>query len=72
MFDKVMVLYEGRQIYFGKTGHAKQYFEDLGFECKDIFRFLFSRPLFSAMMLIKVPRSSQADCPGLFDLDDEP
>ncbi|RYP42698.1 hypothetical protein DL767_000067 [Monosporascus sp. MG133] len=35
MFDKVMVLYEGRQIYFGKTGDAKQYFEDLGFECPE-------------------------------------
>lgn len=33
VFDKVLVIYEGRQIYFGKTTSAKQYFEDLGFEC---------------------------------------
>ncbi|KAM5380089.1 hypothetical protein ACJZ2D_003736 [Fusarium nematophilum] len=34
-FDKVTVLYEGRQIYFGKTGNAKKYFEGLGFECPE-------------------------------------
>ncbi|KAI0969619.1 ABC-2 type transporter-domain-containing protein [Xylaria arbuscula] len=32
-FDKATVLYEGRQIYFGRTGEAKQYFVNLGFEC---------------------------------------
>ncbi|KAI0430546.1 ABC-2 type transporter-domain-containing protein [Xylaria sp. FL1042] len=32
-FDKVAVLYEGRQIYFGRTQEAKQYFVNLGFEC---------------------------------------
>ncbi|KAF2963335.1 hypothetical protein GQX73_g10240 [Xylaria multiplex] len=32
-FDKVTVLYEGRQIYFGRTEDAKQYFVNLGFEC---------------------------------------
>ncbi|KAK1148199.1 Multidrug resistance protein [Aspergillus melleus] len=35
VFDKVMVLYEGRQIYFGRTDLAKAYFEDLGFICPD-------------------------------------
>ncbi|KAH6988170.1 ABC-2 type transporter-domain-containing protein [Ilyonectria sp. MPI-CAGE-AT-0026] len=35
LFDKVLVLYEGRQIYFGHTQDARQYFEDLGFECPD-------------------------------------
>ncbi|KAL0941992.1 ABC transporter CDR4-like protein 2 [Colletotrichum truncatum] len=34
-FDKVTVLYEGRQIYFGKAENAKAYFEDLGFDCPD-------------------------------------
>ncbi|KAF2276672.1 putative multidrug resistance ABC transporter [Westerdykella ornata] len=34
-FDKVLVLYEGRQIYFGRTSTAKQYFIDMGFECPD-------------------------------------
>lgn len=33
IFDKVLVIYEGRQIYFGHTGEAKDYFTDLGFEC---------------------------------------
>ncbi|KAI1843835.1 hypothetical protein JX266_010094 [Neoarthrinium moseri] len=35
LFDRVILLYEGRQIYFGKVGEAKQYFEELGFECPD-------------------------------------
>ena len=33
LFDKVAVLYEGRQIFFGHKDAAKQYFIDLGFEC---------------------------------------
>ncbi|KAH7142621.1 ABC-2 type transporter-domain-containing protein [Dactylonectria estremocensis] len=33
LFDRVTVLYEGRQIFFGHIGEAKQYFENLGFEC---------------------------------------
>lgn len=32
LFDKVLVLYEGRQIYFGPTTEALTYFERLGFE----------------------------------------
>lgn len=32
-FDKVLVLAEGREIYYGSTLSAKQYFEDMGFEC---------------------------------------
>lgn len=32
-FDKVLVLYEGRQIFFGPTGKAREYFINLGFEC---------------------------------------
>ena len=31
-FQKVMVLYEGRQIFFGSTTKAKSYFYDLGFD----------------------------------------
>ncbi|OBR03062.1 ABC-2 type transporter [Colletotrichum higginsianum IMI 349063] len=33
LFDKVLVLYEGRQIYFGPTAQAKAYFQRLGFVC---------------------------------------
>ncbi|KAH7413485.1 putative ABC transporter CDR4 [Cadophora sp. MPI-SDFR-AT-0126] len=32
-FDKAVVLYEGRQIYFGPCDEAKQYFLDMGWEC---------------------------------------
>jgi ATP-binding cassette subfamily G (WHITE) protein 2 (PDR) len=33
MFDKAVVLYEGRQIYFGNKDAAKKYFTDMGFIC---------------------------------------
>ncbi|PVI00139.1 hypothetical protein DM02DRAFT_709144 [Periconia macrospinosa] len=33
VFDKVTVLYEGQQIYFGPAREARGYFEALGFEC---------------------------------------
>ncbi|EGX45830.1 hypothetical protein AOL_s00117g35 [Orbilia oligospora ATCC 24927] len=33
LFDKVIVLYKGRQIFFGTTGRAKAYFEEMGWEC---------------------------------------
>ncbi|PSN69556.1 ABC transporter-like protein [Corynespora cassiicola Philippines] len=33
VFDKVAVLYEGRQIYFGDIHAAKSFFVNLGFEC---------------------------------------
>lgn len=33
LFDKVTVLYEGQQIYFGPADEARAYFERLGFEC---------------------------------------
>ncbi|KAI9172716.1 ABC multidrug transporter atrG [Paramyrothecium foliicola] len=35
LFNLVTVLYEGRQIYFGKTTDAQAYFEELGFECPE-------------------------------------
>ncbi|OAA64160.1 ABC-2 type transporter [Akanthomyces lecanii RCEF 1005] len=35
MFDKALVIYEGRQIFFGPTKEAKSYFINLGFECPD-------------------------------------
>jgi ATP-binding cassette, subfamily G (WHITE), member 2, PDR len=33
LFDKAVVLYEGRQIFFGRADEAKQYFVNLGFDC---------------------------------------
>lgn len=35
VFDKAIVLYEGRQIYFGRTDEARAYFENMGFRCPD-------------------------------------
>lgn len=35
IFDKAIVLYEGRQIYFGRADQAKQYFIKMGFECPE-------------------------------------
>lgn len=35
LFDKAIVLYEGRQIFFGRTDHAKQYFVNLGYHCPE-------------------------------------
>ncbi|KAL4929759.1 ABC-2 type transporter-domain-containing protein [Aspergillus undulatus] len=33
VFDKVTVLYEGHQIYFGRTGDAQRFFTEMGFVC---------------------------------------
>jgi ABC-type multidrug transport system ATPase subunit len=33
VFDKVIVLYEGRQIFFGPAAAAKSYFENQGWDC---------------------------------------
>ncbi|KAF2731319.1 ATP-binding cassette transporter [Polyplosphaeria fusca] len=33
VFDKAIVLYSGREIYFGPTNKARQYFIDMGWEC---------------------------------------
>lgn len=35
LFDKVCVLYEGEQIFFGRCDVAKQFFVDMGFECPE-------------------------------------
>ncbi|KAI0752733.1 pleiotropic drug resistance ABC transporter [Daedaleopsis nitida] len=32
VFDKVCVIYEGRQVYFGSANQARQYFIDMGYE----------------------------------------
>ncbi|KAI9803300.1 MAG: hypothetical protein M1825_002091 [Sarcosagium campestre] len=33
IFDKVVLLYEGRQIFFGRKDEAKAYFLEMGFDC---------------------------------------
>ncbi|EEH23444.2 hypothetical protein PABG_05655 [Paracoccidioides brasiliensis Pb03] len=33
LFDKAVVLYDGRQIYYGPANSAKKYFEDMGWYC---------------------------------------
>ncbi len=35
VFDKALVLYEGRQIYFGHVDRAKAFFMDMGFDCPE-------------------------------------
>ncbi|KAK8846877.1 hypothetical protein IAR55_005967 [Kwoniella newhampshirensis] len=35
VFDKVSVLYEGEQIFFGRTTEAKQFFVNMGFHCPE-------------------------------------
>jgi ABC-type multidrug transport system ATPase subunit len=34
LVDKVLLIHEGKCLYFGPADYAKQYFTDLGFECK--------------------------------------
>ncbi|PYI09696.1 hypothetical protein BO78DRAFT_307994 [Aspergillus sclerotiicarbonarius CBS 121057] len=35
IFEKAIVLYEGRQIYFGQADDARRFFIEMGFECPD-------------------------------------
>ncbi|KAK9855241.1 hypothetical protein MYU51_002589 [Penicillium brevicompactum] len=35
LFDKAIVLYEGRQIYFGSATDARRFFIDMGFDCPE-------------------------------------
>ncbi|CAI7636806.1 unnamed protein product [Penicillium glandicola] len=35
LFDKAIVLYEGRQIYFGSAPNARRFFIKMGFHCPD-------------------------------------
>ncbi len=34
-FDNVLLLYKGRQIFFGSTARAKDYFTGIGFVCSE-------------------------------------
>ena len=33
IYDKVLLLYDGRQIFFGEPNAAKAFFEEMGFVC---------------------------------------
>jgi ABC-type multidrug transport system ATPase subunit len=70
LFDKVTVLYEGRQIFFGQTSEARTYFEELGFECKipQIHVLVFC--LLVPNVNISRPRAT--DNAGLSHLNDQP
>lgn len=35
LFDKAILLYEGRAIYFGSAADAKRFFVDMGFDCPE-------------------------------------
>ncbi|CDK27585.1 unnamed protein product [Kuraishia capsulata CBS 1993] len=35
LFDKVVILYLGRQVYYGRTEDAKAYFETMGYVCPE-------------------------------------
>ncbi|VVT48648.1 uncharacterized protein SAPINGB_P001882 [Magnusiomyces paraingens] len=35
LFDKVLVMYQGRQIFFGPAQNAKRFFENMGYVCID-------------------------------------
>ncbi|KAI7975652.1 hypothetical protein EIK77_004007 [Talaromyces pinophilus] len=35
LFDKAVVIYEGREIFFGRADAAKQYFINIGFHCPE-------------------------------------
>ena len=35
LFDKAIVLYEGREIFFGRADAAKEYFVNIGFQCPE-------------------------------------
>ncbi|KAI1372155.1 ATP-binding cassette transporter [Hypoxylon crocopeplum] len=58
LFDKALVLYEGRQIYFGPASRAKEYFVSLGFECPARQ----STPDFLTSMTFPRERVIRADC----------
>lgn len=35
LFDKAIVLYQGRQIFFGRADEARRFFIEMGFDCPD-------------------------------------
>jgi ATP-binding cassette subfamily G (WHITE) protein 2 (SNQ2) len=61
LFDKVLVLAEGRQIYYGPRAAAKNYFEDMGFICApgaNIADFLTSVAVHTERQIVKALENS--------------
>jgi hypothetical protein len=58
MFDKALVIYEGRQIYFGPASRAKEYFVKLGYECPPRQ----TTPDFLTSMAFPAERTPRAGC----------
>ncbi|KAF4450932.1 ATP-binding cassette transporter [Fusarium austroafricanum] len=58
LFNKTMVLYEGRQIFFGPAYKAKAYFINLGFECPARQ----TTPDFLTSMTFPAERTSRPGC----------
>lgn len=58
IFDKALILYEGRQIYFGSASKAKDYFINLGFECPARQ----TTPDFLTSMTFPAERIQRPDC----------
>ncbi|KAM5441671.1 Multidrug resistance protein [Microsporum ferrugineum] len=56
LFDKILLIYNGHQIYFGPASKAKQYFIDLGFECPERQ----TTPDFLTSMTLPVERIARA------------
>ncbi|EFR04875.1 ATP-binding cassette transporter [Nannizzia gypsea CBS 118893] len=58
LFDKVLLIYNGHQIYFGPVSKAKQYFTNLGFECPERQ----TTPDFLTSMTLPTERIVRAGC----------
>ncbi|KAM5429270.1 Multidrug resistance protein [Microsporum canis] len=56
LFDKILLIYNGHQIYFGPASKAKQYFIGLGFECPERQ----TTPDFLTSMTLPVERIARA------------
>ncbi|KAK5064561.1 hypothetical protein LTR84_000394 [Exophiala bonariae] len=58
LFDKALLIYEGRQIYFGPASRAKEYFINLGFDCAPRQ----TTPDFLTSMTFPAERSARTGC----------
>ena len=67
LFDKILVLEKGEQIYYGPKASARPFFEDLGFVCADganIADFLTGIPLYPGLVeLTDTNTEQESPCP---------